>query len=81
MLLSGFARLTLSGMVFRLWPAMSKSALARGQISRAMIGTRGIAVGSAQLDPGGNLARAAEASALFIPGTVLMGRLFWRGLT
>jgi hypothetical protein len=76
-LLSGFVVLTLYGVVYRLWPAMSKAGLAKVQFWSSVVGVLGIVAGALQIAVGGGIVIAALGSALVILGAVLMGWLFW----
>ena len=76
MLMGGFIVLTVYGVLYRLWPAMQATALAKLQFWIAIIGALGVVVGSAQIVLGGGVAIAAIGSALAIIAALLMGWLF-----
>ena len=76
MLMGGFVLLTTYGILYRLWPAMKESALAKAQFWVASIGALGIVAGTVQMVLGGGLVTVAAASVLAIVGAVLMGWLF-----
>jgi hypothetical protein len=77
MLLPGFVTLAIYGFIFRLWPAMKKSALARVQFWLAMIGALGLLVGSYLFITAGQVAIAAIGSVLYIAAAVLLAWQFW----
>jgi hypothetical protein len=63
-------------MIYRLWPAIKKSPLARVQFWIAMVGAAGIIVGSYYFATSGSIPLVASASVIFIVGAVLMAWLF-----
>jgi hypothetical protein len=75
-MLNGFVTLAIYGMLYRLWPALKKPALARVQFWIAMIGAAGIVVGSYFFATSGSVPIVATASVLFIVGAALMAWLF-----
>jgi hypothetical protein len=76
MMLNGFVTLAIYGMIYRLWPVMKKSPLARAQFWIAMVGAAGIIVGSNYFATSGSIPLVASASVIFIVGAVLMAWLF-----
>jgi len=75
-MLNGFVTLAIYGMLYRLWPALKKSSLARAQFWIAMIGAAGIIVGSYFFATSGSVPIVATASVLFVVGATLMAWLF-----
>lgn len=76
MLMGGFVVLTVYGLLYRLWPAMKKSSLAKAQFWIAVTGVLGIVAGTIQMVLGGGVGLVAVGSALAIVGAVLMSWLF-----
>jgi hypothetical protein len=76
MMLTGFVTLAIYGMLYRLWPALKKSPLARIQFWIAVLSAAGIIVGSYFFATGGSVLLVAGASVVFIVSTVLMAWLF-----
>ena len=77
MLLPGFVVLTLYGVVYRLWPAMKASGLAKAQFWIANVGELGLVAGALQIALGGGPIVAGIGAALVIVSAGLMGFLFW----
>lgn len=76
MMLTGFVTLAIYGMIYRLWPALKKSPLARIQFWIAVLSAAGIIVGSYFFAISGSVPLAAGASVVFIVSAVLMAWLF-----
>ena len=76
MMLVGFVTLALYGVLFRLWPELAKTALARAQFWSAQIGAAGIVVGSYFFAVSGSVPLVAVSSILFIAASALMAWLF-----
>jgi hypothetical protein len=76
MMLTGFVTLAIYGMIYRLWPALKKSPLARIQFWIAVLSAAGIIVGSYFFATSGSVLLAASASVVFIVSAVLMAWLF-----
>jgi hypothetical protein len=76
MMLTGFVTLAIYGMLYRLWPALKKSPLARIQFWIAVLSAAGIIVGSYFFATSGSVLLAAGASVVFIVSAVLMAWLF-----
>ena len=76
MMLVGFVTLALYGVLFRLWPELAKTALARAQFWGAQIGAAGIVVGSYLFATSGSVPLVAVSSILFIAASALMAWLF-----
>ena len=76
MMLVGFVTLALYGILFRLWPELAKSPLARTQFWSAQIGAAGIVVGSYFFATIGSVPLVAVSSILFIAASALMAWLF-----
>ena len=76
MMLTGFVTLAIYGMLYRLWPALKKSPLARIQFWIAVLSAAGIIVGSYFFATSGSVPLAAGASVVFIVSAVLMAWLF-----
>ncbi len=76
MMLTGFVTLAIYGMLYRLWPALKKSPLARIQFWIAVLSAAGIIVGSYFFATSGSVPLVASASFAFIVSTVLMAWLF-----
>jgi len=76
MMLTGFVTLAIYGMIYRLWPALKKSPLARIQFWIAVLSAAGIIVGSYFFATSGSVPLAAGASVVFIVSAVLMAWLF-----
>jgi hypothetical protein len=79
MLLPGFVVLTVYGMVYRLWPAVKNSPLAKVQSWTAMLATLGQVVGAYMFATSGGEAAMliAISSVLAIASAALMAFLFW----
>jgi hypothetical protein len=79
MLLPGFVVLAVYGMVYRLWPAVKTSPLARAQCWSAIIAVLGQVVGAYQFATGGGQGTMiiAFSSMLAIIAAGLMAWLFW----
>jgi hypothetical protein len=76
MLMGGFVVLTIYGVLYRLWPAMQKKALAKLQFWIAIIGVLGIVAGTVLMVLGGGVMIVALGSALAIVAAALMGWMF-----
>ena len=76
MMLTGFVTLAIYGMLYRLWPALKESPLARIQFWIAVLSAAGIIVGSYFFAISGGVLLAAGASVVFIVSAVLMAWLF-----
>jgi len=77
LILPGFVVLTLYGVLYRLWPAMKNSGLAKVQFWIAVIGAFGLAIAAYLIAIGAGIVAAVIASALTILGAALMAWLFW----
>jgi hypothetical protein len=76
MLLPGFVTLAIFGMLYRLWPALKQSPLARVQFWIAVISSAGIVVGSYLYATSGSVPLVALSSIAYIVGAALMAWLF-----
>jgi hypothetical protein len=81
MLLPGAVVLILYGLIYRAWPALNDSGLARAQFWIAVIAVFGLVFGSFQfvLSGGQQVAIVASASVLAIIAALLMGWMFLAG--
>ena len=81
MLLPGAVVLTLYGLIYRGWPALNDSGLARAQFWSAVIAVFGLVFGSFQfvLSGGQQIMIVAPASVLAIIAALLMGWMFLTG--
>jgi len=79
MLLPGFVVLAVYGAVYRLWPEMKNSGLAKAQFWMASLGTLGQVVGAYQFmrSGGSDTMIIAVSSVVAILGGMLMFWLFW----
>jgi nitrate/nitrite transporter NarK len=77
MLLPGFVVLAVYGAVYRLWPEMKSSGLAKAQFWLASLGALGQVVGAYQFMRSGDTMIIAGASVMAILGGLLMFWLFW----
>ena len=77
LVLPGFVVLTLYGVLYRLWPAMKESAVAKAQFWSAVIGSLGLVIAAYLLAIGASIVAAVISSALTIVGAALMAWLFW----
>jgi hypothetical protein len=77
MVLPGFVVLALYGALYRLWPAMKDSGLAKVQFWAATLGELGLVIGAYMIMIGAGIAGAVIGSSLTIIGAVLMALLFW----
>lgn len=77
LLLAGFVVLTLYGFLYRLWPALKHTALARAQFWSAAIGSLSLPVGAVMIANQMGVFVAAAGSAFAIVGAVLMLWIFW----
>jgi peptidoglycan/LPS O-acetylase OafA/YrhL len=75
-MLNGFVTLAIYGMLYRLWPALKKSTLARIQFWVAVISVAGIVVGSYFYATNGSVPLVASASIIFIVSAAMMAWLF-----
>ena len=76
MLMGGFIVLTVYGMLYRLWPAMKETALAKAHFWIAVIAVFVIVAGTIQMALGGGVVLVASGSALAIVGAILMAWQF-----
>jgi|KBSSwiStaDraftv2_1062776.scaffolds.fasta_scaffold3067137_1 hypothetical protein len=76
MLLGGFVLLSVYGFIYRLWPLLKQSRLAKAQFWIAALGSVGTIVGAAQMVLGWGIITVAAGSAVAIIGAILMGWLF-----
>jgi peptidoglycan/LPS O-acetylase OafA/YrhL len=76
-LLPGFVTLAVYGVIYRLWPAMKESALARVQFWSAAIGAGLMIVGAYLFQAGMGVTVIAIGSVLAILAAVLITILFW----
>jgi len=76
MMVVGFVTLAIYGVLYRLWPALGASPLARIQFWLAIGGSAGIVVGSYFFATSGSVPLVATASIVFIVGAALMAWLF-----
>ena len=79
MLLPGFVMLAVYGVLYRLWPEMKNSGLAKAQFWLASLGAFGQVVGAYQFmrSGGDDMMLIAGSSVMAILGGVLMTWLFW----
>jgi hypothetical protein len=79
MLLPGAVVLALYGLIYRAWPTLHQSRLARLQFWLAVISVFGLVFGGFQfaLSGGTELTIVAAASVLSIIAALLMGWMFW----
>ena len=78
MMLSGFVVLAIYGVIYRLWPALKDSPLAKAQFWIAVIAVLGQVLGAYRfaLSGGSEIAIIASASVLSLLGALLFGFLF-----
>lgn len=76
MMLTGFVTLAIYGMLYRLWPAMAKTPLARAQFWISSLGAAGIIIGSYFFATSGSVPLVAGSSIVFTVGAALMAWLF-----
>jgi hypothetical protein len=78
MMLSGFVVLGIYGVIYRLWPALKDSPLAKAQFWIAVIAVLGQVLGAYRfaLSGGSEIAIIASASVLSLLGALLFGFLF-----
>src|ERR1700730_4731840 len=76
-LLPGFVTLAVYGVIYRLWPAMKESALARVQFWSAAIGTALMIVGAYRVLAGMRVIAIARGAALVFRASFLVTILFW----
>jgi len=77
LVLTGFVTLALYGAIYRLWPAMKESALARVQFWSAAIGAGLMIVGAYLFQAGMGVTVIAIGSVFAIIGAILLTILFW----
>jgi hypothetical protein len=79
MLLPGFVMLAVYGVLYRLWPEMKNSGLAKAQFWLASLGALGQVLGAYQFmrSGGDDMMLIAGSSVMAILGGVLMTWLFW----
>jgi hypothetical protein len=78
MLLPGFVVLSIYGAIYRLWPALKESGLAKAQFWIAVVAVLGQVIGAYQfaISGGTEIAIIASASVLALLGGLLIGWLF-----
>ena len=76
MLMGGFVLLSVYGVIYRLWPMLKQSGLAKAQFWVAAIGSLGTAAGAAQMVLGGGIITVAVGSVVALIGAILMGWIF-----
>jgi cbb3-type cytochrome oxidase subunit 1 len=76
MLLPGFVTLAIYGVLYRLWPQLHSSPLARLQFWLAVIGSALIVAGSLQLALTGSVIIVAIGSVIAVGGAALLTYLF-----
>lgn len=76
MMVVGFTTLTMYGVLYRLWPALAASTLARIQFWTALVGSTGIIVGSYFFAISGSVPLVASGSVVFIVAAALMAWMF-----
>lgn len=78
MLMSGFVVLAIYGFIYRLWPGLKESALAKVHFWIAMVGVLGQVIGAYQFATSGGteIAIIASSSVLALLAGVLMAWLF-----
>ena len=77
MVLPGFVVLTLYGALYRLWPAMKESPLAKIQFWSAVLGVLALVIGAQMISSGAGISGAVIGTLLTILGALLMTYLFW----
>ena len=77
MLLPGFVVLAIYGALYRLWPAMKESGLAKAQFWLASFAVLGQVFGTYKFVESGEMMIVTSASVLAILGGLLMVWLFW----
>ena len=79
MLMSGFVVLAIYGVIYRLWPGLKSSPLAKAQFWIAVIAVLGQVIGAYQFATSGGteIAIIASSSVLSILGGVAMAWVFW----
>ena len=79
MLMSGFVVLAIYGVIYRLWPALKDSPIAKVQFWIAVIAVLGQVIGAYQfaVSGGTEIMIIASSSVLAIVAGVLMAWLFW----
>jgi hypothetical protein len=79
MVLSGFVVLALYGIIYRLWPALKESPLAKTQFWIAFVAVLGQVIGAYQFATSGGtqIAIIAVSSVLAILAGLLMAWVFW----
>jgi hypothetical protein len=75
-LMGGFVVITTYGVLYRLWPAMKTSGLAKLQFWIAVASSVGITAGTLQRALDGGVALVGAFSVLAIIGAALMGLIF-----
>jgi len=83
MLMSGFVVLAIYGAIYRLWPALKASPVAKAQFWIAVVAVLGQVVGAYQFATSGGteIAVIVSSSVLSIVGAILMAWVFWMGST
>jgi len=76
MMMGGFVLLSVYGVIYRLWPMLKQSGLAKAQFWIAVLGSAGTVVGAAQMVLGGGIITVAAGSVVAIVGAILMGWIF-----
>jgi hypothetical protein len=76
MLLGGFVVLSIYGFIYRLWPMLKNSTIAKVHFWVAALGSVGTVVGAAQMVLGFGIITVAAGSGVAIIGAILMGWIF-----
>ncbi len=81
MLMSGFVALAIYGVIYRLWPGLKTSPVAKAQFWIAVVAVLGQVIGAYQFATTGGteIAIIASSSVLSILGAILMAWVFWAG--
>jgi hypothetical protein len=79
MMMGGFVLLSVYGFIYRLWPMLKHSGLAKAQFWIAVIGSVAIVAGSAQMVLGGGIITVASGSVIALIAAILMGWIFVTG--
>ena len=79
MLMSGFVVLAIYGVIYRLWPGLKASPLAKAQFWMAVIAVLGQVIGAYQFATSGGteIAIIASSSVLAIVAGIAMAWVFW----
>jgi hypothetical protein len=76
MMMGGFVLLSVYGVIYRLWPMLKQSGLAKAQFWVAVLGSVGIVAGAAQMVLGGGIVTVAAGSVVALIGAILMSWIF-----